>query len=61
MISTAPLFSMSAFIIVFIALLLIGRALSEYKHNKSPQDVGRRQASASQKTLQRYYNTRIGA
>lgn len=58
MFSTAPLFSMSAFIIGFIAVLLIGRALSEYRHNKSPSSVGAqdRRIKTASKAVKNYYN-----
>lgn len=64
MLSVQPMISLGAFIIGFVAVLVVARLIAEYvahRQRKSPQDVDRRQASASQKTLQRYYNTRRGA
>lgn len=59
--NATPLISLPAFIIGFIAVLLIARAIVEAlvyysEQKKRPQELGRVPASASQKAIQRYYN-----
>lgn len=65
--SVTPMMSLSTFIVGIIAVLLAGRAIVElselFEKRKSPQELGGVQASrqaqlsASQKAIQRYYNT----
>ena len=56
--NAAPLISLPAFIIGFMIALLFIRGIAEYivRQSKSPQELGRVPASASQKAIQRYYN-----
>lgn len=64
MIDVEPLMSLSTFIIGFLAVLLIGRAIAEVfvyyseRQNKSPSNRGDRTSRrTTNEAVRRYYNT----